>query len=100
MNVVKNGTCISKLENGTVFRVQRGICQNCRYSFFARSPNYGYGKHYPDDLKEKSTMQDASFNEAERGEYGKQGEMMQRHADPGMAHLQQRIVRNISTTRL
>ena len=52
-NVVKNGTCIRKLENGTVFRIQRYICQDCRYSFVARPPNYGYGKHYPDDMKEK-----------------------------------------------
>ena len=52
-NVVKNGTCIRKMENGTVFRVQRYICQDCRYSFVARPPNYGYGKHYPDNLKEK-----------------------------------------------
>ena len=52
-NIVKNGTCIRKMENGTVFRVQRYICQDCRYSFVARPPNYGYGKHYPDNLKEK-----------------------------------------------
>ena len=52
-NVVRNGTCVRKLENGTVFRVQRYICQDCRYSFVARPPNYGYGKHYPDDMKEK-----------------------------------------------
>jgi len=50
-NVVKNGTCNRKLENGTVFRIQRYICQDCRYSFVARPPNYGYGKHYPDDVK-------------------------------------------------
>ena len=53
-NVVKNGTCIRKLHNGTVFRVQRYICNDCRYSFVARPPNYGYGKHLPDDVKEKS----------------------------------------------
>ena len=41
------------MENGAVFRVQRYICQDCRYSFVARPPNYGYGKHYPDDMKEK-----------------------------------------------
>ena len=52
-NIVRDGTCIRKLEDGTVFRVQRYICQDCRYSFVARPPNYGYGKHYPDDLKEK-----------------------------------------------
>ncbi|MGC8506581.1 MAG: transposase, partial [Thermoplasmata archaeon] len=53
-NVVKNGTCNRKLENGITFRIQRYICQDCRYSFVARPPNYGYGKHYPDDVKEKS----------------------------------------------
>ena len=53
-NVVKNGTCLRTMENGTVFRVQRYICRDCRYSFVARPPNYGYGKHYPDDVREKS----------------------------------------------
>ena len=52
-NVVKNGTCIRKLENGIVFRVQRYICSDCRYSFVARPPNYGYGKHFPNDMREK-----------------------------------------------
>jgi hypothetical protein len=36
-----------------VFRVQRYICNDCRYSFVARPPNYGYGKHFPDDVREK-----------------------------------------------
>ncbi len=49
--VVKNGTCIRKMENGTVFRVQRYICRECRYSFVARPPNYGYGKHFPDEVR-------------------------------------------------
>ena len=53
-NVVRNGTCLRTMENGTVFRVQRYICNDCRYSFVARPPNYGYGKHYPDDVREKS----------------------------------------------
>ena len=53
-NVVRNGTCLRTMENGTVFRVQRYICRDCRYSFVARPPNYGYGKHYPDDIREKS----------------------------------------------
>ena len=52
--VVRNGTCTRVMENGTVFRVQRYICRDCRYSFVARPPNYGYGKHHPDDIKEKS----------------------------------------------
>ena len=51
--VVKNGTCIRKMENGTVFRVQRYICRECRYSFVARPPNYGYGKHFPDEVRQK-----------------------------------------------
>jgi len=29
-------------------------CSGCRYSFVARSPNYGYGKHFPDDIRNKS----------------------------------------------
>jgi transposase-like protein len=53
-NVVKNGICIRKLENGIVFRVQRCICNDCRYSFVAKHPIYGYGKHYPDNVRDKS----------------------------------------------
>ncbi len=53
-NVVKNGTCLRTMENGTVFRVQRYRCNDCRYSFVARPANYGYGRHYPDDVREKS----------------------------------------------
>ena len=53
MNVVRNGTCIRIMENGTVFMVQRCISNDCRYSFVARPPTYGYGKHYPGDLMEK-----------------------------------------------
>ena len=53
-NVVKNGTCLRRMENGIQFRVQRYICNDCRYSFVARPPNYGYGKHLPDDVREKS----------------------------------------------
>ena len=53
-NVVKNGICIRKLENGIVFRVQRYICNDCRYSFVAKHPIYGYGKHYPDNVRDKS----------------------------------------------
>jgi len=41
------------MENGTVFRIQRYICRKCGYSFVARPPNYGYGKHFPKDVKEK-----------------------------------------------
>lgn len=53
-NIVKNGTCTKTMENGVKFRIQRYICRDCSYSFVARPPNYGYGKYYPDDLKEKS----------------------------------------------
>ena len=52
--VVKNGTCMRTMENGITFRIQRYICKSCGYSFVARPPNYGYGKHYPDDVKDKS----------------------------------------------
>ena len=53
-NVVKNGTCFRTMENGTTFRMQRYICSDCRYSFVARPPNYGYGKHFPHDIQNKS----------------------------------------------
>ena len=52
-NVVKNGTCLRIMGNGIQFRVQRYLCRDCRYSFVARPPNYGYGKHFPDDVREK-----------------------------------------------
>ena len=52
--VVKNGTCLRTMENGIIFRIQRYICKACGYSFVARPPNYGYGKHYPEDVKDKS----------------------------------------------
>jgi hypothetical protein len=52
--VVKNGTCMKTMENGITFRIQRYTCRNFNYSFVARPPNYGYGKHYPDDVKDKS----------------------------------------------
>ena len=52
-NVVRNGTCSRTMENGTVFRMQKCTCTDCRYSFVARPPNYGYGKHFPDDIKDK-----------------------------------------------
>ncbi len=40
-NVVRNGTCIRRMENSTVFWVQRYMCRDCSYSFLARLPNYG-----------------------------------------------------------
>ena len=42
------------MENGTVFRIQRYTCNDCRYSFSARLQRYEYGKHYPNDIQEKS----------------------------------------------
>jgi hypothetical protein len=48
------------MENGTVFRVQRYICRDCRYSFVARPPNCIYGKHYPDDIRVKTSLGQAS----------------------------------------
>jgi hypothetical protein len=32
--------------------IQRHICRNCGYSFVAKPANYGYGKHFPDDIRE------------------------------------------------
>jgi len=52
--LLKNGTCIRKLENGVVFRVRRYICSDCGYSFVTPPLNYGYGKHFPDDLMDNS----------------------------------------------
>ena len=51
--VSRNGTCTRTLKNGIVFRVQRYICRDCGYSFVAHPPNYGYRKHFPDDIREK-----------------------------------------------
>jgi|GEM_PF-4123395 len=51
--VSRNGTCFRTMENGTVFRMQKYICSGCRYSFVARPPNYGYGKHFSDDICNK-----------------------------------------------
>lgn len=53
-NLEKNGTFIRNLEHETLFSVNRYIRQNFGYSFVARPPNYGYGKQYPDDIKDKS----------------------------------------------
>ncbi len=44
------------MENGTVFRVQRYLCRDCKYSFVARPPTYGYGKHYPDKIRVKTSL--------------------------------------------
>jgi len=53
-NTVNNGTFIRKLETGTLIRVQRYLCSDCHFSFEARPPNHGYGKHISDDTKSKS----------------------------------------------
>lgn len=60
-NVIRNGTCLRKMENGTYIRdvhsytvrIQKYICRDCSYSFVARPPIYGYGKHYLGDVREK-----------------------------------------------
>ncbi len=51
-NVSRNGMYI-RLVHGYTVRIQKYICRDCSYSFEARPP--GYGKHIPDDLREKST---------------------------------------------
>ena len=45
-DIVKNGTCLRMIENGPRFR-------DCRYSLVARPPDYGNGKHFQDDVREK-----------------------------------------------
>ena len=57
-NVVRNGTSSRTMENGTVFRMQKYTCTDCRYSFVARPPIYGYGKHFPDDIKGQDITQE------------------------------------------
>jgi transposase-like protein len=52
--VSRNGTCFRTMENGTVFGMQSYICSDCRYSFVAKPPIYGYGKHFPYDIRNKS----------------------------------------------
>ena len=41
-------------DHGKWHSVQRYLCRDCRYSFVARPPTFGYGKHYPDKIREKS----------------------------------------------
>ena len=53
-NVSRNGTYTRDVHGHTV-RIQKYICRDCSYSFEARPPGYGYGKHIPDDLGEKTT---------------------------------------------
>ncbi|MHB1622760.1 MAG: transposase, partial [Cuniculiplasma sp.] len=54
MDIVRNGTFIRTLETGIQIRVQRYLCNSCCYKFEARPPNYGYGKHFPHNMEEKS----------------------------------------------
>ncbi len=53
-HVSKNGTYMRDVQNHSV-RIQKYICMACSYSFETRPPGYGYGKHIPDDLKDKTT---------------------------------------------
>lgn len=52
-NVSRNGTYIRDVHGHNV-RVQKYICRDCSYSFEARPPGYGYGKHIPDDVRRKT----------------------------------------------
>lgn len=52
-NVSRNGTYMREIQGHTV-RIQKYICGDCSYSFEARPPGYGYGKHFPDDLMKKT----------------------------------------------
>ena len=52
-NVSKNGTYRRTIQGNNV-RIQRYICNDCSYSFEARPPGYGYGKHIPDHVKKKT----------------------------------------------
>ncbi len=35
--------------------IQNYICRDRSHSFEAKPPGYGYGKHIPDDVREKTT---------------------------------------------
>ena len=52
-HVSRNGVYAREL-SGRQVKVQRYICNDCSYSFEARPPGYGYGKHIPDDLRRKA----------------------------------------------
>lgn len=39
---------------GNPVRIQKYICNDCSYSFETGPPGYGYGKHIPDDVMEKT----------------------------------------------
>ena len=41
-------------EHGEWHSIQGYLSRDCIYSFVARPPTYGYGKHYPDKIREKS----------------------------------------------
>ncbi|OWP56920.1 MAG: hypothetical protein B2I17_03480, partial [Thermoplasmatales archaeon B_DKE] len=45
-NISRNGTYIRDVHGHNV-RIQKYICRDCSYSFEARPPGYGYGKHIP-----------------------------------------------------
>lgn len=53
-NVSRNGTYMREVQGHSV-RIQKYICRECSYSFEARPPGYGYGKHIPEDMKNRTT---------------------------------------------
>jgi len=52
-NVSRNGTYMRNISGQNVL-IQKYLCNGCSYSFEARPPGYGYGKHIPDDVIKKS----------------------------------------------
>jgi Protein implicated in ribosomal biogenesis, Nop56p homolog len=53
-SIVHNGTFIRKLETGVLIRIQKYKCKDCLFSFEARPPNHGYGKHISENTTDKS----------------------------------------------
>lgn len=53
-NVSRNGTYMREIQGHSV-RIQKYICNGCSFSFEARPPGYGYGKHIPEDVKDRAT---------------------------------------------
>lgn len=52
-DVSRNGTYMREVQGHSV-KIQKYICNACSFSFEARPPGYGYGKHIPEDLREKT----------------------------------------------
>lgn len=53
-NVSRNGTYMREVQGHSV-RIQKYICNACSYSFEARPPGYGCGKHIPEDMEDGTT---------------------------------------------